>query len=139
MDGISIKGASNNHNIVEVTGLLQGTTAADVTTIFKRCGDVVTSRAIPGPEVAIRLTFKDPKSAQEAIKTFNGQQADGKTLSVKLVGIASAPALAGRIVGHDGLSVVRQEGSVDILMANGADGNSYVHSFQTRYTLLMNL
>lgn len=124
---LAIRGAGNSHTTVEVSGLVQGTTKEDVAAIFKRCGDIVSSKAVStAREVRIRVTFKDTKSAQNAVNTFDKQQADGKTLSVHIVGINAPPTLAGRIADKNGLSTVELEGSVDILMAGSADSGSYV-------------
>ncbi|KIY68060.1 hypothetical protein CYLTODRAFT_453852 [Cylindrobasidium torrendii FP15055 ss-10] len=123
LDTINIRGASGSHNVVEISGLLPGTTPADVKTIFQRCGEIVSAKSEPSPDVRIRLTFKEPKSAQEAIKTFHNQQADGKTLSVKLVGVGATPNLAGRIQSKDGLAVVAQEGNVDMLLGSNDRGS----------------
>ncbi|KAF9268694.1 hypothetical protein L218DRAFT_852279 [Marasmius fiardii PR-910] len=115
---LSIKGASAvNGNVIEVTGLVQGTTAEDVAAIFKRCGVITSQKAIPGSEVKIRLTYKTPASAEQAVKTFNGQAADGKVLAVRIVGSTTAGTSQSIRFGNDGLGVVRQEGSVDILMS----------------------
>lgn len=62
------------------------------------------------------MTFKNASSAGEAVKSFNGVPADGKTLSVRVVGSTSAGTTLLSRFGKDGLGVVRQEGSVDILM-----------------------
>lgn len=127
-EGISIKGAGNSQgNVVEVTGLVGGTTAEDVTAIFKRCGAIVSAKLMPGSEVRIRVTFKAPSSALDAVKKFHGQPADGKTLSVQIVGSTTAgTTLGGRMGDADGLGLVRQEGSVDVLMNGDADSGSYV-------------
>ncbi|GAV99218.1 hypothetical protein LENED_000661 [Lentinula edodes] len=115
---LNIKGAGSSGNVVEVSGLVDGTTADDVSAIFKRCGDILQSKLISrrNEEVRIRITFKLAASAAEAVKVFNGVPADGKTLSVAVVGATSAgTSLLGRF-GKDGLGLVRQEGSVDVLM-----------------------
>ncbi|KAJ4487171.1 hypothetical protein C8J55DRAFT_534827 [Lentinula edodes] len=115
---LNIKGAGSSGNVVEVSGLVDGTTAEDVSAIFKRCGDILQSKLISrrNEEVRIRITFKLAASAAEAVKVFNGVPADGKTLSVAVVGATSAgTSLLGRF-GKDGLGLVRQEGSVDVLM-----------------------
>ncbi|KAL0072694.1 hypothetical protein AAF712_000457 [Marasmius tenuissimus] len=125
---LSIKGAGAvNGNVIEVTGLVQGTTAEDVAAIFKRCGAITSQKAVPGSEVKIRLTYKTSASAEQAVKTFNGQAADGKTLVVRIVGSTSAGTSLSSRFGDDGLGVVRQEGSVDILMDSN-DGGSKMRS-----------
>jgi hypothetical protein len=122
---LSIKGASSQANVVEVTGLVLGTTADDVVTIFKRCGPITSAKQVPGTQVKIRLTFKLASDAIKAVEKFDKQQADGKLLSVRIIGSSSAGAtLGGRLGGADGLGVVRQEGSVDILMDGGNDTGS---------------
>ena len=78
---------------------------------------------VPGSEVKIRLTYKTPASAEQAVKTFNGQAADGKILAVRIVGSTTAGATLSSRFGDDGLGVVRQEGSVDILMDSNEGGS----------------
>ncbi|KAF5322580.1 hypothetical protein D9619_001915 [Psilocybe cf. subviscida] len=115
---LTIKGASagTQGNIVEVTGLVAGTTAEDVAAIFKRCGQIIDQKSLSGKaDPRIRITFKTPASAQSAVQKFHSQPADGKVLSVKIVGVA-ATTLGGRLGGNDGLGLVREEGSVDVLM-----------------------
>jgi hypothetical protein len=122
---LSIKGASSQANVVEVTGLVLGTTADDVATIFKRCGPITGAKQIPGSQVKIRLTFKLASDALKAVEKFDKQPADGKLLSVRIIGSSSTGAtLGGRLGGTDGLGVVRQEGSVDVLMDGGNDTGS---------------
>ncbi|KAG5642123.1 hypothetical protein DXG03_003595 [Asterophora parasitica] len=126
--GISIKGASSGSpsgNVVEVAGLVAGTTADDVAAIFKRCGDITASRLVAsGGEPRIRLTFKAPGAAAAAVAKFNNQPADGKVLSVKVVGATTVgTTLSGRLGGDDGLGLVREEGSVDVLMSSGNGGS----------------
>jgi hypothetical protein len=117
---LSIKGASttNQGNVVEVTGLVSGTTAEDVVAIFKRCGAITTAKStLDKGEVKVRVTFKAASSAAAAIQKFNNQPADGKILSVQIVGsTSSGTTLGGRLGGVDGLDLVREEGSVDVLM-----------------------
>ncbi|KAF8178583.1 hypothetical protein K438DRAFT_1266167 [Mycena galopus ATCC 62051] len=129
-DQLSIKGASSaSLNTVEVTGLVSGTTPDDVVAIFKRCGDVAKGILVSSkPEVVIRVTFKSPSSASAAVQKFHNQPADGKTLSVKIVGLTATPSLGGRLGGPDGLGLVREEGSVDILMESSAEGGSKMRS-----------
>ncbi|KAF8907998.1 hypothetical protein CPB85DRAFT_1376449 [Mucidula mucida] len=127
---LTIKGASTGQdNTVEVSGLVAGTTADDVKTIFKRCGEIISAKSVPGGgELKIRVTFKNPKDAQTAVRTFDKQQADGKTLSVHVVGFNAAPILANRLQGANGMSIAKQEGSVDILMGGSADSGSKMRS-----------
>ncbi|CAA7259027.1 unnamed protein product [Cyclocybe aegerita] len=116
---LSIKGAGSQGNVVEVSGLVAGTTAEDVAAIFKRCGAITDQKTVSkkNEDVRIRLTFKTPASATSAVQKFHNQPADGKTLSVKIVGASSTGlTLGGRLGGSDGLGLVREEGSVDVLM-----------------------
>ncbi|CDO77027.1 hypothetical protein BN946_scf184403.g2 [Trametes cinnabarina] len=116
--GLSIKGASTRGNVVQVSGLARGTTAADVEAIFKRCGPI-TSAVLHAstPDPIVRLTYKNEKDAQAAVAKFHGQPADGRTLEVKIVGAHNA-SLSGRI----GAALV--EGSVDVLISDSASGGS---------------
>ncbi|KAF9782389.1 hypothetical protein BJ322DRAFT_1010376 [Thelephora terrestris] len=111
---ISIRGASVRGNLIEVKGLVGGTTADDVEAIFKRCGPIVKSYVqSPGPtdgSVVVRLVFKEERDALSAVKKFNGETADGRTLIVKSVG-GQAVNLAARL--DTGLS---KDGSVDALI-----------------------
>jgi len=117
---LSIKGASatSNANVVEVSGLLVGTSPEDVAAIFKRCGEITNSKLVRGgDDTRIRLTFKTPSGASSAVQKFNKQPADGKVLSVRLIGsTSSGTTLGGRLGGLDGLGLVRDEGSVDVLI-----------------------
>ena len=120
---LSIKGASSAGNVVEVTGLIIGTTPEDVAAIFKQCGVVTDQKSMckKNEDPRIRITFKTPASAAAAVKEFHNRPADGRILSVKVVGSTGA-SLAGRLGGADGLGLVREEGSVDVLMdSNGSE------------------
>jgi hypothetical protein len=80
--------------------------------IFKRCGPITQSsvKQTPGNgDVTVRLTFKQEKDAREAVRIFDKQVADGRTLGVRVVGGVNA-SLSGR------LSIGVVEGSVDALM-----------------------
>ncbi len=80
--------------------------------IFKRCGPITQSfvKQTPGNgDVAVRLTYKQEKDAREAVRVFDQQVADGRTLGVRVVGGVNA-SLSGR------LSIGVVEGSVDALM-----------------------
>ncbi|KAF8633377.1 hypothetical protein AX17_004548 [Amanita inopinata Kibby_2008] len=130
---LSIKGASSpsQGNVVEVTGLVSGTTAEDVAAIFKRCGQIVNAKATPslsGEGVRIRVTFKAATSASAAVQKFHNQPADGKILSVKIVGSTSAGTTLGGRLGVDGLGLVREEGSVDVLMESDENKGSKLRS-----------
>lgn len=124
---LSIKGASaSNGNVVEVSGLVSGTTADDVAAIFKRCGQITDHKSVSkkGEEPRIKITFKTATSAASAVQKFHNQPADGKILSVKVVGNSSiGTSLGGRLGDSDGLGIVREEGSVDVLMDTD-DGGS---------------
>lgn len=123
--GFSIKGAGTQGNVVEVTGLVAGTTADDVAAIFKRCGAIVSSKlAQGGDDVKVRVTFKAAASATSAVQKFHNQAADGKVLNVKVVGsTAVGTSFSHRLGGPDGLGLVRDEGSVDVLMGEGDSGS----------------
>lgn len=128
-EGFSIKGASSGAsqgNVVEISGLVAGTTAEDVAAIFKACGPIVSSKVVQGgDDVKVRLTFKAATSATSAVQKFNNQPADGKILSVRVVGkTAQGTSLSNRLGGPDGLGLVRQEGSVDVLMATDGESGS---------------
>ncbi|KAF9447182.1 hypothetical protein P691DRAFT_672006, partial [Macrolepiota fuliginosa MF-IS2] len=129
--GFSIKGASGvQGNVVEVSGLVAGTTADDVVAIFKRCGVITSSKVVQGgDDMKIRLTFKAPGSATSAVQKFHNQQADGRILSVRVVGSTTAgTSLSNRLGGQDGLGLVREEGSVDVLMGGADDSGSKMRS-----------
>ena len=124
---LSIKGASTQGNIVEVGGLLAGTTPEDVAAIFQQCGVITDQKSLPSKrdEARIRLTFKTPQAAAKAVQQFNNQPADGKTLFVKVVG-ASSTTLGSRLSGRDGPSLAKEEGSVDVLMSSHDSGSCVV-------------
>ncbi|KAI0079311.1 hypothetical protein K474DRAFT_1592266 [Panus rudis PR-1116 ss-1] len=107
---LSIKGASSRGNVVEVKGLAPGTTAEDVRAIFSQCGITTESKLMPSKpdDITVRVTFKHEADAQKAVITFNNQRADGRILTVKVVGGVNA-----RLVGRIG---PLQEDSVDALM-----------------------
>lgn len=73
-------------------------------------------------DVTVRLTFKQEKDAREAVRVFDQQVADGRTLGVRVVGGVNA-SLSGRL----SMSVV--DGSVDVLMETEPDGGSCVFLF----------
>lgn len=136
--GISIKGASSRGNVVEVSGLADGTTSEDVEAIFKRCGPITKHLLYRQSPVIVRLVFKNEKDAQAAVSKFHGQPADGRILSVKIVGGANA-SLAGRL----SAAAVDDIDSVDVLMdGSGASGGSKLRSDEilakdTRATVLV--
>jgi len=82
--------------------------------IFKRCGPIVKSYVqSPGPtdgSVVVRLVFKEEKDALSAVRKFNGETADGRTLVVKSVGGLPVNLAARLDVGPT------KEGSVDALI-----------------------
>lgn len=86
----------------------------DAQAIFKRCGPIVKSYVqSPGPtdgSVVVRLVFKEEKDALSAVKKFNGETADGRTLIVKSVG-GQAVNLAARLD-----TGPLKDGSVDALI-----------------------
>ncbi|EGO00949.1 hypothetical protein SERLA73DRAFT_121346 [Serpula lacrymans var. lacrymans S7.3] len=127
--GISIKGASSGvvGNVVQVEGLVKGTTPADVEAIFKRCGVIISSTfsSSSTPDaVSVRLTFKIPAAASAAIAKFDGQPADGKILKVRIVG-GTAASLGGRL---GGIGLAKEEGSVDVLMESSEESGSKLRS-----------
>ncbi|KAK2463156.1 hypothetical protein APHAL10511_004811 [Amanita phalloides] len=129
---LSIKGASSvlHGNVVEVSGLVGGTTAEDVAAIFKRCGAIASAKGMSSSseDVRIRVTFKEAPSASAAVQKFHNQPADGKILSVKIVGTTSAGMTLGGRLGVDGLGLVREEGSVDVLMVSEENKGSKLRS-----------
>ncbi|KAF8622748.1 hypothetical protein AX15_006838 [Amanita polypyramis BW_CC] len=129
---LSIKGASSvsQGNVVEVSGLVSGTTADDVAAIFKRCGTIANAKTVANTadDVRIRVTFKEATSAAAAVQKFHNQQADGKILSVKVVGTTSAGMVLGGRFGVDGLGLVREEGNVDMLMESEENKGSKLRS-----------
>ncbi|KAI5890311.1 uncharacterized protein SCHCODRAFT_02631467 [Schizophyllum commune H4-8] len=132
--GLSIRGAAappKQANVVDVSGLVAGTTPDDVKAIFSRCGDIASARIASsrGEELRIRVVFKEAGAAKSAVGKFDGQQADGKTLSVKLAGESlQGTKLISRLGGKDGLGIVRDEGSVDILMDSEDSSKSKLRS-----------
>jgi hypothetical protein len=128
---LSIKGAGAlNANVVKIEGLSPGTTAEDVQAIFKACGAIVSAKVVPASAkgVTVQIQFKEAKAATEAISKFHGQAADGGLLSVTLVGArSSGVTLGSRLGAHDGLDLVRDEGSVDVLMQSN-NGDSKMRS-----------
>ncbi|KAF9228363.1 hypothetical protein BS17DRAFT_773575 [Gyrodon lividus] len=127
--GLSIKGASTgtNGNVVQVEGLVKGTSAADVEAIFRRCGPIVSSELATNKSsenVIVRLTFKQAAHAAAAVSKFDKQPADGRVLHVSIVGVQSV-GLSGRLGGVD---IVNENGSVDILIGGNDDGGSKMRS-----------
>lgn len=114
-------------NVIEVGGLVAGTTAEDVAAIFKRCGAITSSKVVSGgDEVKIRVTFKTSSSATAAVQKFHNQPADGKILSVRIVGsTTTGTALGNRLGGPD---LVRNEGTVDVLMNTDGETGSKMRS-----------
>lgn len=113
---LSIRGASTR-NVVEVSGLVPGTSADDVQAIFKQCGTITNATNMGRrDDVIVRLTFKVEKDALDAVKKFNGQVADGRELKVSIVGGVNT-SLSGRL----GAGVIDGD-SVDALMS-GSSGS----------------
>ncbi|KAF8141266.1 hypothetical protein EV363DRAFT_1425405 [Boletus edulis] len=115
--GISIKGASTsaNGNVVQVDGLVKGTSPADVEAIFRRCGAIISS------ELVNHQASENPSAA---VAKFDKQPADGRILHVAIVGVQSV-GLSGRLGGMD---LVNENGSVDVLMGAGDDAGSKLRS-----------
>lgn len=92
--------------------------------IFKQCGAITEQKLMEGGDnPRVRLHFKTPAAAASAITKFNNQPADGKVLRVTIVGTSTVgQSLASRF-GNDGLALVREEGSVDVLMDTGSNGS----------------
>ncbi|KAG8221324.1 hypothetical protein J3R82DRAFT_1492 [Butyriboletus roseoflavus] len=116
--GISIKGASTsaNGNVVQVDGLVKGTTPADVEAIFRRCGPIISSDLVTNQasdNVMVRLTFKQAAHAAAAVAKFDKQPADGRILRVAVIGVQSV-GLSRRL---GGVELVDENGSVDVLMS----------------------
>ncbi|KIJ65874.1 hypothetical protein HYDPIDRAFT_129888 [Hydnomerulius pinastri MD-312] len=127
--GLSIKGASSgsNGNVVQVEGLVKGTSAADVEAIFRRCGPIISSELSSNKasdNVVVRLTFKQPAHAAAAVSKFDKQPADGRTLQVSIVGV-QAVGLTGRL---GGVGLVNDNGSVDVLISGDSEGGSKMRS-----------
>jgi hypothetical protein len=118
---INIKGASGAvGNVVEVRGLVAGTSADDVKAIFQQCGPVTESKLMStknGGDVVVRVVFKNPKDAQAAVIKFDGQNADGKRLGVKILGSVSA-GLSHRLANPPTI-----DGSVDALIGDSNGGS----------------
>ncbi|KAI9460011.1 hypothetical protein HD554DRAFT_2135364 [Boletus coccyginus] len=127
--GISIKGASTtvNGNVVQVDGLVKGTTPADVEAIFRRCGPIISSDLgtnQASDNVTVRLTFKQAAHAAAAVAKFDKQPADGRILRVMIVGVQSV-GLSGRL---GGVELVNENGSVDVLIGADDDAGSKLRS-----------
>jgi hypothetical protein len=120
---LSIKGAGSQGNVVEVSGLVTGTTPEDVAAIFKRCGQITNQKAMStrAEDVRIRITFKTPAAAAAAVQKFHDQPADGKILSVKIVGTSSEGiSLGGRLGGTEKLysdSLIHTDPRAQVLLA----------------------
>ncbi|KAF8484110.1 hypothetical protein JB92DRAFT_2821718 [Gautieria morchelliformis] len=86
--GLSIKGAGQPAQpIVEVKGLVSGTTAEDVKAIFQSCGPISKARLSStsteqSPHVL--LYYENRENALNAVTKFNGLPADGQKLVVVL-------------------------------------------------------
>jgi hypothetical protein len=87
---LTIKGASKQTvtTVVEVSGLLSGTTPEDVSTILSHCGRVLRknfSAASTVEKPVVRLTYENYASAEKAVQTFHGLMADGNMIGVEIV------------------------------------------------------
>lgn len=74
----------------------------------------------------MRLVFKKPTDAQVAKTKFDGQNADGKTLSIKIVG-ANTTSLTARI-SHD----IQKEGTVDALLSDAPSSYALLVPYTAR-------
>ncbi|KAG8932778.1 hypothetical protein FRC02_000547 [Tulasnella sp. 418] len=87
--GFSIKGAgAKESTTLEIRQLVTGTTPEDVKMIFSQCGKITEAKSMPCDEtdsVIIRVTFEKSQDMKNAIRQFNGQEADGRTLVVEEV------------------------------------------------------
>ncbi|KZT55161.1 hypothetical protein CALCODRAFT_485002 [Calocera cornea HHB12733] len=91
--GLSVRGAGEKGRTVRVENLMEGTTAADVEAIFKDAGTISSSKLVKSkPTVTVELYYKSPSDAEEAVRKFDGQVADGLTIHVSVV----APAAGGK-------------------------------------------
>lgn len=86
--------------------------------IFKRCGPITKAILSQRDPVAVRVTFKHEADAQAAVSKFDGQPADGRTLSVQIVGGTNA-TLAGRLE-----KAALDGDSVDVYMESGGTSSS---------------
>ncbi|KZT39283.1 hypothetical protein SISSUDRAFT_1045738 [Sistotremastrum suecicum HHB10207 ss-3] len=109
-ESFNIRGASGV--TVEVRELVQGTTAADVEAIFKRCGTVISSKLIPPPSGSqtetVHVKFQTQAAAEDAVSKFDNQPADGRLLKVSIISnptisLKGAGAGNGGIVSVDAL------------------------------------
>ncbi|BGP36511.1 hypothetical protein JCM10450v2_000408 [Rhodotorula kratochvilovae] len=80
--------------VVQVEGLVSGTSAEDVQTAFSAYGEIVHCFVVDAAAVDLvaRLTFSRHNDASEACAKLNGAIADGRPLSVKLVDRTPRPA-----------------------------------------------
>jgi len=78
----SVKGASGA--TVEVRNLVPGTTADDVAAIFGDNGTILSAVEVAGKanSVAVQVKFSSLSEANNAVKKFHGQEADGRLLEV---------------------------------------------------------
>lgn len=82
----SIRGASGV--TVEVRELVKGTTAADVEAIFRRCGNVLSSKVVKTLRTdseTVQVKFENQDQAAQAVSMFNKQAADGRILEVEVI------------------------------------------------------
>ncbi|EJT96722.1 hypothetical protein DACRYDRAFT_119934 [Dacryopinax primogenitus] len=85
--GLSVRGASGEKGrVVRIENLMEGTSAADVEAIFKEAGPVSSSKLTrTKPTVSVELVYRNPQDAEDAVRRYDGQMADGLTLRVSIV------------------------------------------------------
>ncbi|KAF8526031.1 hypothetical protein BU17DRAFT_83541 [Hysterangium stoloniferum] len=96
-EGLNIKGASSS--IVEVRGLVAGTTPEDVKAIFQSCGTITKATIANTSDPRsphVHLYYTQPEHAQAAVNKFNGLPADGQKLSVTIFSMAQQIATVGK-------------------------------------------
>ncbi|KAK3989475.1 hypothetical protein QBC44DRAFT_327423 [Cladorrhinum sp. PSN332] len=81
--GITIRGLAGPY-VVMAQNFAPGTTAADIESAMTPVGGIVTQcRVVKNhPIVIAEIVFESREGAESVIKTFNGQTADGRVLSV---------------------------------------------------------
>ncbi|KAI1096585.1 hypothetical protein F5B19DRAFT_437136 [Rostrohypoxylon terebratum] len=81
--GIKIKGSAGPF-VVMAQNFAPGTTAADIENVMTPVGGLISSCRIlkTHPIIIAEITFESKEGANQVIKQFNNQTADGKTLNV---------------------------------------------------------
>ncbi|KAK4465741.1 hypothetical protein QBC42DRAFT_260854 [Cladorrhinum samala] len=81
--GIQIRGLAGPY-IVMAQNFAPGTTAADIESAMTRVGGIITSCRVVKhhPLVIAEIVFESREGADEVVKAFDGQTADGRILSV---------------------------------------------------------